>query len=362
MELFIYSIAVLCGLGGLMTVLLLIAERYLAHYGPCEVGVNEEEPFTLEGGRSVLDALYEREIYIPSACGGQGTCGYCKVTVLSGGGPVLPTELPYLTAAEIESGVRLACQVKIKQDLRLRIKEEFLHVRRFEAELVEARMLTHDTRELHLSLRESAEIDFRAGQYVQVFVPDQGETTFRAYSISSPPRQKDRIELVVRRIPGGVGSGYLHGVRPGETIRFTGPYGEFALREDPDVELVCVGGGCGLAPMKAILLDALTRWPQRSCRLFFGARTAADVFYYDFFREMSARHRNFEVHYALSEPDPHDVWEGETGFVHEVLDRHLPGTGPRQAFLCGPEPMILATREVLLSHGVSEDEIFYDEF
>lgn len=359
---YLEAMLVLAVIGGLLAVLLLVADRFLLNYGPCQVSVNSEEPFTVQGGGKLLDALYDRKIFIPSACGGQGTCGFCKVQVLQGGGPVLPTELPYLSSSEIEGHVRLACQVKIRENLVLHVKEEFLDVKEFQGTITAARMVTADTRELHIRLAEGQEISFRPGQYVQVFVPGTRETTFRAYSLASPPSLKTEIELLVRLIPGGVGSTYLHGVAPGDEIRFTGPYGEFQLDLSPDVELICIGGGCGMAPMRSILRHLREASPERKSWLFFGARTAADAMYRDDFSRLSEQMGSLGVHYALSEPEKSPEWSGETGFIHEIAEKCLGTEGNRQAFLCGPPKMIEAAIRVLTEKGIPRDRIFYDEF
>ncbi|MFW6189513.1 MAG: NADH:ubiquinone reductase (Na(+)-transporting) subunit F [Planctomycetota bacterium] len=358
----LYSVATLCLLGGALAGALLVADRLLLNYGPCAVDVNEEETLMVEGGCSLMDALYEHEIFIPSGCGGQGTCGHCKVTVLSGGGPVPPTELPLLSRQEVAGGVRLACQVKVKEDLRLRVPEEYFDIRRFEAEVESASMVAPEVREIRLRLLEPERIEFSPGQYVQVEVPTREGTVHRAYSIASSPDRAERIDLVVRRVPGGTGSTYLHEVRGGDRIAFTGPYGEFELSPDPQTEIVCVAGGCGIAPIKSIVQYVCARWPERPCRLFFGVRTRADVFYREWLDRLRAKHPNFEVHLSLSEPGEHAGWEGETGFIHRSVERHLGAARPRQAFLCGPEPMIEAAEEVLKQKGVPDDAIYYDSW
>lgn len=356
------AIAVLCAVGGVLAFALLVADRLLCRYGPCEIRVNNEAPFVVEGGGKLLDALYDQRIFIPSACGGQGTCGFCKVGVLAGGGPTLPTELPFLSAEELAAHVRLACQVKVKQNLDLRIKEEFLHVKEYIATVKAARMVTADTREVVLSLAPGETIDFRPGQYVQVFVPDRKETVFRAYSLASPPSRRDEIELLVRLIPGGRGSTYLHEVEAGDSVRFTGPYGEFVLDEDPGSELVCVGGGCGMAPMRSLVRHVAEKAPGKPCRLFFGARTAPDAMYLEDFRRLAEENPNIAVVYALSETEKPGDWQGETGFIHESVDRHLGLEGRRQVFLCGPPKMIEATMRVLQAKGIPKEDAFYDEF
>lgn len=359
---YVQAIVVLSIIGGVLAALLLVANRFLANYGPCQVNINEEEPFTIEGGCSLLEALYEQKIFIPSACGGQGTCGFCKVNVLEGGGPVLPTELPYLSHAEIEVKTRLACQVKVKENMTLHVREDYLNVKEYRATVTHGKLVTHDTREIRFKLIEPDEIEFRPGQYVQIRVPARGEPTFRAYSVSSPPSEKNEIELLVRLIPGGVGSGYLHSVEVGDEVTFTGPYGEFVLDESPDTRLVCVGGGCGMAPMRSLLRHLRDVQPERPCTLYFGARTTHDTMYMEEFKELQAEMPNLALHYALSEPEQSPDWTGETGFIHESVTANMPGEGPRQAFLCGPPPMIEATMKVLEDKKVPKDMVFYDEF
>lgn len=357
---YVYAGGVLCLVGLVFSALIQAAEKWLADYGTPAVRVNEKEAFTVEGGVTLLDALYGQRIFIPSACGGKGTCGFCKVRVPEGGGPVLPTEEPFLTRAEIADDVRLACQVKVKQDLKIQVNPEFLEVQEYRATVTRALQITPDTREIRFRLAEPAEIEFRPGQYVQVIVPGTGE--FRAYSISSPPDERNGLELIVRLIPGGLGSTYLHWLEPGDEVRFTGPYGEFELSEDPDVELVFVGGGCGLAPIKSIVHYIYKRWPERKSRLFYGARAAEDAMYLEEFREFVREHPGLKVCYALSDPKRADDWKGPTGFIHESVDAELAEGGSLQAFLCGPPPMVEATIRVLKSKGVSEESIFYDKF
>ncbi|KKL06259.1 hypothetical protein LCGC14_2597840, partial [marine sediment metagenome] len=213
-------VVLLVGLAALLTV----AEKLLVNYGVCTIDINaSERVIEVEGGQTLLSELYANEIFIPSACGGQGSCGHCKITVPDGGGPVLPTETPYLTRTEVRSGVRLACQVKVRQDILLRIPEELLDVKLFSATVQSTLDLTHDIKELRFDLVEPAEIGHRPGQYVQVQAPSPDGPVFRAYSISSPGYESTRVELNVRIVPNGIGSTYLHNVQPGDPIVFTGP-------------------------------------------------------------------------------------------------------------------------------------------
>ncbi|MBL7145780.1 MAG: 2Fe-2S iron-sulfur cluster binding domain-containing protein [Phycisphaerae bacterium] len=361
---YLWSVLSFAGLAMALAALLMVAERLLVNYGICKLDINAgEEPLEVNGGQTVLAALYANEIFIPSACGGQGTCGHCKITITSGGGPVLPTETPLLTRKEIRSNVRLACQVKIREDIYVRIPAELLDVKMFTATVESSVVLTHDIKEISMRLDEPAEISQRPGQYVQVQAPSPDGPVFRAYSISSPAYENNIVQLVVRIVPGGIGSTYLHNVSAGDPISFTGPYGEFWLDEDPSVEIVCVGGGCGMAPMRNIIYTLYDKWPDRVCWLFFGCRTTQDIFYLEQFEKLAKKHPNLHVIYALSDQLGEDEkWDGETGFIHLSADKYLEPDIRRQAFLCGPPLMIEAVTRVLKEKGISPDDIFYDEF
>lgn len=358
------AVGITTGVFSGLSLLLLVAETYLADYGTCKLDVNGGAAvFEVRGGGTLLQVLYESKIFIPSACGGKGSCGYCKATVGEGGGPVLPTELPYLNRSEVRSGVRLACQVKVKKDTSIKIPEEILFVKEFKAKVVNPKALTYDIRELNFELIEPAEIKQRPGQYVQILAPGPDGEVFRAYSISSPAYDKHKVQLMVRLIPGGIASTYLHKVQDGDPITFTGPYGEFHLSEDPNVEIICVGGGAGMAPMANIIFTLYSRWPDRTCYLFFGCRGTRDVFYLDEYKELAKKHPNFHVIYSLSDPlKDGETWDGDTGFIHLSCDKRLEKGVPRQAFLCGPPPMIDAVTVVLKEKGIAEEDIFYDKF
>jgi Na+-transporting NADH:ubiquinone oxidoreductase subunit F len=361
---YLWSILVFAGLLAVLAAALVMAQRHLVSYGTCHVSINAgERILEVEGGQTLLQTLYGNEIFIPSACGGKGTCGYCKVRVPQGGGPLLPTETPYLDRTEVRSGVRLACQVKVRGDMEVRIPEDLLNVRLFQAAVEHTRDLTHDIKEVRLRLREPPEIAQRPGQYVQVQAPSPEGPVFRAYSIASPAHEPTAVDLVVRLVPGGIASTYIHRLKEGDPAAFTGPYGEFRLSEDPEVEIVCVAGGCGMAPVRNIVETVYARWPQRRCWLFFGCRGTRDVFYMDRFRALEREHPNFHVVYALSDPlQPGEKWDGETGFIHLAVDKFLEQGRPRQAFLCGPEPMIEAVTKVLANKGVAPADVFYDKF
>jgi Na+-transporting NADH:ubiquinone oxidoreductase subunit F len=361
---YVWSVLSFAGLAVALSALLIVAERFLVNYGICKLDINAgEKPLEVDGGQTLLSSLYANEIFIPSACGGKGTCGHCKITVTAGGGPVLPTETPYLTRKEIRSHLRLACQVKVREDIYVRIPEELLNVKMFSTEVESTIDLTYDIKEIRMKLNDPAEISQRPGQYVQVQAPSPDGDVFRAYSISSPVYEPDVVELMVRLVPGGIGSTYLHNLSVGDPVNFTGPYGEFYLNEDPSTEIICVGGGCGMAPMKNIIYTIYDRWPQRSCWLFFGCRTTQDIFYLKQFQELMKKHENFHAVYALSdELAEGETWDGETGFIHLAVDKFLEAGLTRQAFLCGPPLMIEAVTQVLKGKGIAPEDIFYDEF
>jgi Na+-transporting NADH:ubiquinone oxidoreductase subunit F len=361
---FLWSILVLVLLIVGLAVLLTVAETVLVNYGICVIDVNAgEKSLEIDGGQSLLSGLIESKIFIPSACGGQGTCGFCKIEVLDGGGPILPTETPYITRIEKRDGVRLACQVKIRQDIKVKIPEDLLNVKLFTSTVKSTTPMTGDIKEIRFSLIEPAEIFSRTGQYVQIQAPSPDGPVFRAYSISSAVYETNEVELVVRLIPGGIGSTYLHNLEVGDTVQFTGPYGDFILDEDPECELICVGGGAGMAPMKNIIYSIYREQPDRTCWLFFGCRAKEDIFYIEMYEELAKQHPNFHVVYGLSEPKDDDDWDGETGFIHLSLDKMIePGGDKRQAFLCGPPPMIDAVTRVLQAKGLEDNRIFYDEF
>lgn len=364
MEVYIWSLGVFVGLLVGLAILLTVAERVLLNYGICEIDINAgERNAEVEGGQTLLSALIGEEIYIPSACGGKGSCGYCKITVLSGGGPVLPTETPYLSRKEIRAGERLACQVKVRENIELKIPEELLNVRLFNATVASALDLTYDMKEIRFQLADGDEISQRPGQYVQIQAPSPDGPVFRAYSISSASHETNVVELGVRIIPGGIASTFLHALEAGQPITFTGPYGEFRLSEDPEVEIICVGGGAGMSPMKNIIFSLYETQPDRTCWLFFGCRGLKDIFYLKEYQELAEKHPNFHVVYALSDQlEEGETWDGETGFIHLAVDKSLVSDAKRQAFLCGPPPMIEAVIRVLEDKGLTDEDIFYDKF
>lgn len=347
-----------------LSVVLILAERVLVNYGQCKIEINGgEKELVVQGGQTLLSVLYSNKVFIPSACGGKGSCGLCKIAVRRGGGHVLPTELPYLSRNELDNNIRLACQVKVREDIEVAIPQEYLAVQEFEGEVVSAVSLTADIKEIRFKLLAPSELRQRAGQYIQIECPGDDGPVYRAYSIASPPSESGEIEIIVRLVPNGVCSTYLHNLQIGDIVTFTGPYGDYILDEDPAVEVVCIGGGAGIAPMKNVIYTIYERWPQRKCTLYFGCRNISDAIYLDFFKEFKKFHPAFDYKYSLSSaPGPEAKWEGETGFVHLSVEKHMKQNANCVAFLCGPPLMIEAVTKTLQDKGLPEEKIFFDDF
>ncbi len=361
------SVAIVTAIAVFLALLMVIADATIANYGEVQISINDgSRELTAKGGVSLLKALGEQEIFIPSACGGRGSCGLCKVTIDKGGGQVLPTELPWLSKEEIENNVRLSCQCKLKQDMEIKIPEELFSVKAFETKVSSIRDLTHDIKEVTLELVDPPEIQIEAGQYIQVEIPPYeltDEEVYRAYSISSPPHMNSLVELEVRLVPNGIATTFVHNyLKEGDTVMMNGPYGDFYLRES-DREIICIAGGSGMAPIKSILLDMEHKQINRKTSYYFGARTAKDLFMVEEMERLEKELKDFTFIPALSEPQEDDNWEGETGLITEVLDRHLgEDAGELEAYLCGSPGMIDACIKVLQKKGIPEDQIFYDKF
>ena len=359
------AVGVMCAINTVLAILLVIADATIANYGECSVTINDSKKLTVRGGRSLLNVLKDQQIFVPSSCGGRGSCGLCKVTVLEGAGALLPTEIPWLTPEEQKANVRLSCQVKVKRDLRIRIPEELFSVRQYRTQVVGLSDLTYDIKEVRLKLIEPPAITFTAGQYIQIEVPPYeltDEPVYRAYSVSSAQSETGEVELEIRYVPNGICTTYVHKhLKIGDTVTINGPYGSFRLRPS-DSEIICIAGGSGMAPIKSLLLEMERTKNPRPCRYFFGARAKRDLFMVDRMRELERSLPNFRFIPALSAPEPGDHWEGETGLITEVVNRHVQNAAGAEAYLCGSPLMIDACIEVLRRKGLAEDRIHYDKF
>ncbi|GAB4280432.1 MAG: NADH:ubiquinone reductase (Na(+)-transporting) subunit F [Candidatus Rifleibacteriota bacterium] len=356
---------VLSILSGALTVLLLIAEYFFASYGECSIDVNDgEKIFKVEGGASLLSTLASQKLFLPSGCGGRGSCGTCKCRVLDGAGPLLPTEIPYLSDEEQKANVRLSCQVKVKNDIKIQVPEELLSIKEFVCVIEKIEDLTHDIKGLRFRLPDGETIKFKAGQFANLFsepYEDVRESTSRAYSISSPPSDNKAIELIIRYVPNGMVTTYVFKhLKVGDKVRIIGPFGEFYLR-DSDREIVCIAGGSGLAPIRSIILDMIDRGiNNRKTTFFFGAVTKKDLYYVDEFKAIEKEHAWFKFVPALSNDKSEHPFAN--GLVTDVVANSYESLAECEAYLCGSPGMIGACEKVLTSKGMPAERIFYDKF
>jgi Na+-transporting NADH:ubiquinone oxidoreductase subunit F len=340
---------------GLLTFFL---DRVISNYGTCTITINGDKSFDAQGGKSLLKTLQENRYFIPSACGGKGTCGYCRLKVGEGGGQALATESLILSRTEVAAGFRLACQLKVRNNLAIAVPPEYLEIKEYAGTVERTERLTSDIRRIVIRIPPPETISYKPGQYVQVKVP--GGSEYRAYSMASTPDRTDAIELNVKLIPDGLGSTYLHGLAVGDPVSFSGPYGEFYLRQDSARTIVCVAGGVGLAPLKSIVSFWASRGMGRPLELYYGSRSIADLYDHEEFVRLAAERPRFRYWPALTTVP--DAWTGETGFVHTVVERRLADGVDGEAYLCGPPIMIDAVKAVLRAKGIPEERILYDKF
>lgn len=359
------SVGFLLACGLVLAILLLIAEKKILNYGTCTIDVNSgKKTLSVEGGSSLLASLAEHDVFIPSACGGRGSCAYCKLKVAEGGGMIGPVEEPYLTPEERQANVRLSCQVKVRRDLKIEIPAELFNVSRFRAKLLHKRPLTHDIVELRLELLEPAAISFEAGQYVQLESPEYKghESVMRGYSISSLPSDANHLELIVRRVPDGICTTWVFDhLTEGQELFFSGPYGFFRL-SDTAAPIICIAGGSGMAPIWSIVRDMREKGIARPTTYFFGALTQRDLFFMEEFKQLENDCPWFHFVPALSKEPADSGWTGERGLIIDVVARHFPDASKHEAYLCGSPGMIDASVAVLKKNGMPEENIFYDKF
>jgi Na+-transporting NADH:ubiquinone oxidoreductase subunit F len=348
-----------------LAVIMVIADATIANYGDVKVKINDDREVTVTGGKPLLGSLMEEKVFIPSACGGRGSCGLCKVKVTSDIGDYLPTELPWISEEEKAENIRLSCQLKLKNDIAIQIPEELFNVREYLTEVTDITDLTYDIKQVTLKLVDPHDISFTAGKYIQFQVPEYeltAESVYRAYSMSSQPSRKNEVELEIRYVPNGICTTYVfEHLKVGEHVTINGPYGDFHLR-DTDARALFIAGGSGMAPIKSMLYDMLEKGINRECIYFFGARAVRDLFLVDEMRELEKKLPNFRFIPALSEPLPEDNWKGDTGLITDVLDRHVESGENTEAYLCGSPGMIDAAVSVLSTKGIPEDKIYYDKF
>lgn len=399
------SVVLFSGTIILLVGILTYAESKLVQKGDVKILINddEEKSPTVAAGSNLLNTLANNGIYLPSACGGQGTCAMCTCQVLEGGGDVLPTEESQLSRGQIKVNTRLACQVKVKNNLTIHIPDEIFNIQKFECTVRSNSNVATFIKELVLELPKGQHLDFKAGGYIQIYIPpynltfkdfiiekkyhpdwdkynlwdikgSNDEEIFRAYSMANHPAEGDIVMLNVRiatpppgtDFPPGISSSYIFNLKPGDKVTVSGPYGEFFIK-DTDREMVYIGGGAGMAPMRSHLFHLFqTLKTGRKVSFFYGARSLREMFYDDHFKAIAAKFPNFNYNVALSDPLPEDNWTGLTGFIHNAAyeaylkDHEAPED--IEYYMCGPPMMISAVENMLYNLGVEKEMIAFDEF
>jgi len=359
------AVVVVSSVGAALAALLVVSERFFANYGPCQITINDDREFTVQGGKDLLSILTAEKLFIPSACGGRGTCGLCKIKVVEGAGPLLPTEEPYLEKDERESDVRLACQVKVRNDIKAEIPEELLAVREYKSKCTEIVDLTHDMKQFRFELTEPKTIKYTPGQYIQLLTPPyekSKEEVYRAYSISSDPADESVVELIIRLVPGGICTTYcFEYLKEGDEVTFNGPYGEFHL-SDTDAPIVFIAGGSGMAPIKCILHHMKNTANERKATYYFGANKVEELCLVDLMKQFEEELENFEFVPVVVGSEDGERWEGEKGLVTDAVRRNVKNAPETEAYLCGSPGMIDASIAVLKELGMQDEAIFYDKF
>ncbi|MDD1618858.1 MAG: NADH:ubiquinone reductase (Na(+)-transporting) subunit F [Methylococcaceae bacterium] len=380
------------------------AKSKLVAEGDVEILINDEKKIHVPAGSKLLTALADNGLFVSSACGGGGTCGQCKVKIHSGGGEILPTELSHITKREAAEGERLSCQVSVKHNMSIEVEDDVFGVKKWECTVKSNHNVATFIKELVLELPAGEEINYRAGGYIQIecppyvakysdfdveerfrddwnkfnlwrYVSEVKEPALRAYSMASYPEEKE-IMLNVRiatpppgapdTVPPGIMSSYIFNLKPGDKCIISGPYGEFYAKET-DAEMVFVGGGAGMAPMRSHIFDQLRRLKsKRKMTFWYGARSKREMFYVEDFDMLARENDNFEWHVALSDPLPDDNWDGYTGFIHNVLFEEFikkhPAPEDCEFYMCGPPIMNTSVINMLLENGVEPENIMLDDF
>jgi Na+-transporting NADH:ubiquinone oxidoreductase subunit F len=333
----------------------------------CKITINGDRELSVEKGQTLLTSLWRHNVLVPSVCGGRGMCGVCKVRIVKGAEAIAmtPAEQKRLTDDERNRQVRLACQIRIDNDLAIEVPADFLAVRRWQTRCEAIEELTYDTRRFRFELIEPARMNFIAGHYVQLVSPSYAEgvePTTRAFSIASNPADSRHIELIIRRAPNGICTTWLFDyLKPGDTVEMTGPYGEFHL-SDSDTPMIFIAGGSGMAPFVSILHRMKNAGSTRKTEYFFGANRMQDLYLTSTMQEFEKALPNFRFVPVLACPTPQDNWQGETGLVTEAVKRRFTDLRGHEGYLCGSPGMIDASIKVLLDLGIPQDKIYYDKF
>lgn len=403
------SIAIFLLVTLLLVWLLLFARKKLMPQGKVIITINDEKELETDPGSTLLSTLATNKIYVPSACGGGGTCGMCHVQVIEGGGSILPTEKGFFTRKEQMSNWRLGCQVKVREDMKINVAPEIFGIKKWECEVVSNHNVASFIKEFIVKLPEGETLDFRSGGYIQIDVPKikvdfkdmdiekeyhdewdkfnmwnlkmkNPEEITRAYSMANHPAEGNIVMLNIRiatppwdrkkggfmNVNPGICSSYIFSLKPGDKITISGPYGEFFIR-DTEREMMFIGGGAGMAPMRSHIFDLFdTKKTKRKATFWYGGRSKRELFYQDHFEKIEDDNPNFKFNVALSEPLEEDKWDGYTGFIHQVIyDNYLknhPEPEDIEYYLCGPPMMNDAILKMLDELGVPEEMIMFDDF
>lgn len=393
----------------LLVALLLFARKKMVPEGKVKITINNEKEIEHERGCSLLQALSDEKVFVPSACGGGGSCGTCRGKVLSGGGEILPTELAHITRKQAAENYRLFCQVKVREDMAIEIPKEFFGIKKWECTVVSNHNVATFIKQLVLKLPEGEKMTFNSGGYVQLDIPactvdyanidvedeyradwekmglfnlkmKNSSETVRAYSMANYPAEDEIIMLNVRiatppfnrkkgqleNVNPGIASSYIYNLKPGDKVIVSGPYGEFFV-EDTQREMMFIGGGAGMAPMRSHIFDQFkTKHTSRKTTFWYGGRSRKELFYMDEYEKLAQENSNFEFHVALSDALPEDNWTGHTGFIHNViLENYLkdhPNPEDIEYYICGPPMMLQAVLKMLDNLGVTPEMIHYDDF
>ncbi|MDY3091096.1 MAG: NADH:ubiquinone reductase (Na(+)-transporting) subunit F [Porphyromonas sp.] len=408
-EVIIISVVVFLGLMLLLVFLLLWAKAKLVPSGNVKLNVNDELNADVAIGGTLLGTLQSQNIYLSSACGGSGSCGQCRCRVVEGGGEILPTEQGFFSRREQKEHWRLACQTKVKEDMKVIVPEEVFGVKEWECEVISNRNVSTFIKEFVVKLPEGEVMNFKSGSYAQITIPKydlkysdydieekfredwdkfkmwdltckNDVETVRAYSMANYPAEGNIITLNVRiatppmdratgtwmNVSPGISSSYIFSLKPGDKVRMSGPYGDFHIQET-DNEMLYIGGGAGMAPLRAQILHLFnTVKTGRKVSYWYGARSKKEIFYEEDFREIERNFPNFSFHIALSDPQPEDNWDGYVGFIHQViLDNYLSKhDAPEdiEYYMCGPGPMANAVKGMLEELGVERSSLYFDDF
>lgn len=389
--------------------LLLFVRKKLTPQGKVKLTINEEKEMEVDPGSTLLTTLSNEGIYLPSACGGGGTCAMCKCQVMEGGGSILPTEVGYFTRKEQMTNWRLGCQVKIREDMKINVPPEIFGIKKWECEVVSNHNVATFIKEFVVKLPEGENLDFKSGGYIQIDVPPvevdfknikveeeyrdewdkfnmwdlkmkNPEPIFRAYSMANHPAEGNIVMLNIRiatppwdrkanafmKVNPGICSSFIFDRKPGDKVTISGPYGEFFIKPT-DKEMMFIGGGAGMAPMRSHIFDLFqTQKTNRKATFWYGGRSLRELFYMDHFEKIQKENDNFEFHVALSEPKEEDKWTGHTGFIHQVImDNYLknhPEPEEIEYYICGPPMMNDAVMKMLDDYGVPPENIAFDDF